>query len=281
MIDLGRLFDPYSRQARLFPGLLTIFPVVLTAIAWYPALLTGSVGGTLLTIATSCGLLYGLSVLSRSRGKAVERRLLKEWGGWPTTIWLRHRDGNLADGVRLRYHAFLVSRVPSLVLPTKEDEERDPAAADGAYVSAVKWLQEQCRGKAFPFVEKENAEYGFRRNLRGLKPIGIACCAAAHAVSAFAIARTQPGLMPAIAGLSPTAAFDALASAGPAAVGATVVDLIALAGWLLLVKDAWVREAGDQFARALLANCDTLGAAPARASKGSGRGTRARKPAAE
>jgi hypothetical protein len=273
LIDFGRLFDPYSRQARLFPGLLTIFPVILTVIAWYPALITGSVGGTLLTIATSCGLLYALSVLSRSRGKAVERRLLGEWGGWPTTIWLRHRDTHLPDAGRLRYHAFLASRVPGLVLPTKEQEEQNPAQADSAYASAVKWLQEQCRGKAFPFVEKENIEYGFRRNLLGLKPIGITCCAAALAVSAFAIARSQPALMTAIAGLSPAEALDALGAAKPAAVGATLVDLVAFAGWLLIVKDGWVREAGDQFARALLANCDTLSSASAKAGKTSARGS--------
>jgi hypothetical protein len=36
MIDLSKLFDSYSRQARLFPGLLTLFPIILTAIAWFP-----------------------------------------------------------------------------------------------------------------------------------------------------------------------------------------------------------------------------------------------------
>ena len=56
------------------------------------------------------------------------------------------------------------------------------------YASAVKWLQERCRGKAFPLVEKENAEYGFRRNLRGLKPIGITACLVALLISALAIA---------------------------------------------------------------------------------------------
>ena len=33
MIDVSKLFDSYSRQARLFPGLLTLFPIILTAIA--------------------------------------------------------------------------------------------------------------------------------------------------------------------------------------------------------------------------------------------------------
>jgi hypothetical protein len=82
MIDLSKLFDSYSRQARLFPGLLTLFPIILTAIAWFPRLVTSSWDATLVTVGTSCGLMYGLMVLSRSRGKKVEKRLLAEWGGW-------------------------------------------------------------------------------------------------------------------------------------------------------------------------------------------------------
>jgi hypothetical protein len=158
MIDVSKLFDSYSRQARLFPGLLTLFPIILTAIAWFPRLVTSSWGATLVTIGTSCGLLYGLSVLSRSRGKKVEKRLLAEWGGWPTTLWLRHRDDNLPPPVRARYHAFFARNVPLFVAPTEQQEMADPKAADDAYASAVKWLQERCRGKAFPLVEKENAD---------------------------------------------------------------------------------------------------------------------------
>jgi hypothetical protein len=157
MVDLSKLFDSYSRQARLFPGLLTLFPIILTAIALFPRLVTSSWGATLVTVGTSCGLLYGLSVLSRSRGKAVEKRLLAGWGGWPTTIWLRHREEHLPAPVLARYHAFFAKHVPLFVAPNAEEERANPKAADGMYASAVKWMQERCRGKAFPLVEKENA----------------------------------------------------------------------------------------------------------------------------
>jgi hypothetical protein len=81
------LFDNYGRQARLFPGLLTIFPSLLAVLAWFPALLLSSLGGTLLTLASSCGLLYALSSLARTKGKLVEERLLKDWGvGRPPTF---------------------------------------------------------------------------------------------------------------------------------------------------------------------------------------------------
>jgi hypothetical protein len=258
MVDLSKLFDSYSRQARLFPGLLTLFPIILTAIALFPRLVTSSWGATLVTIGTSCGLLYGLSVLSRSRGKTVEKRLLVEWGGWPTTIWLRHREEHLPPPVLARYHAFFAKHVPLFFTPSAEQERADPKAADGMYASGVKWLQERCRGKAFPLVEKENAEYGFRRNLRGLKPIGITACVVALLISALAIVWRYDPVIPAISSLSIPSLLKALAAIKPAAIGAICVDVVALVAWFAIVRDNWVRDAGDQFARALLACCDTL-----------------------
>lgn len=258
MIDISKLFDSYSRQARLFPGLLTLFPIILTAIAWFPRLVTSSWGATLVTVATSCGLLYGLSVLSRSRGKKVEKRLLAEWGGWPTTIWLRHREEHLPPPVLARYHTFFARNVPLFVAPSPEQERADPKAADAMYASAVKWLQERCRGKAYPLVEKENAEYGFRRNLRGLKPIGVAACLAALLISVLAVVWRYDSILPAMSNFSMPALLAALSAIKPAAIGAICVDLAALAAWFAIVRDEWVRDAGDQFARALLSCCDTL-----------------------
>jgi hypothetical protein len=258
MIDISKLFDTYSRQARLFPGLLTLFPIILTAIALFPRLVTSSWGATLVTLATSCGLLYGLSVLSRSRGKQVEKRLLKKWGSWPTTIWLRHREDHLPAPVLARYHAFFARNVPNFVAPTSTQEEADPRAADGMYAGAVKWLQERCRGKDFTFVEKENAEYGFRRNLRGLKPIGATACLAALAIAVMAILWRHDAIIPAISSGSLPMMISAFSVIKPAAIGAICVDLVALFAWATMVRDDWVREAGDQFARALLACCDTI-----------------------
>lgn len=258
MIDISKLFDPYSRQARLFPGLLTLFPIILTAIAWFPRLVTSSWGATPVTIATSCGLLYGLSVLSRSRGKKVEKRLLAEWGAWPSTIWLRHREELLPPPVLARYHAFFAKNVPFFVTPNPEQERADPKAADAMYASGVKWLQERCRGKAYPLVEKENAEYGFRRNLRGLKPIGVAACLAALLISVLTVVWRYDNIIPAVSSFSMSAPLAALAAIKPAAIGAICVDLVALTAWFAVVRDDWVRDAGDQFARAVLACCDTL-----------------------
>jgi hypothetical protein len=267
MINLASLFDSYGRQARLYPGLLTLFPPLLTAIAWFPELISSSIGATLLTIASSCGLLYGLAVLSRTQGKRTERRLLQEWSGWPTTVWLRHSSDFLQPQTVARYHAYLAANVPGLRLPSAVEESRGGANADLAFSSAVKWLQERARGKDFPLVEKENAEYGFRRNLRGMRPIGLVSCLLAATLSATAILQGHRDLAVALVDLSGIQCWQALAGVSPPIVGATIVDVIAIAGWLIVAQDQWVRDAGDQYARALLATCDKLASAKQKTSK--------------
>src|SRR5207302_5823609 len=110
----------------------------------------------------------------RARGRLLEKRLYSEWGGIPTTAWLRHRDDNLDSITKARYHRFLESRIDGLKIPSAESETNDPAAADKAYASAVKWLLEYTRNaKSFPLVFNENVYYGFRRNTLAAKPVAL------------------------------------------------------------------------------------------------------------
>ena len=249
MVAITDLFDSYARQARLFPGLLTVFPPLMTVLAWFPQLLLSNIGTTLLTIAVSCGLLYALGSWARSRGKSVEERLLKLWGGWPTTLKLRHA-GPLDASTLARYHGFLEKNVPHWHAPTSAEEEIDPAKADGVYASAVKWLKEQTR-KGFPLVDKENAQYGFRRNLLGMRPVGIIICAFAAIASLLAIYLHA-------AGLTFHDLWDVSSTQPPEVWAAITIDFLALVAWFAVVRDRWVRQAGDQYADALLAACDQL-----------------------
>jgi hypothetical protein len=244
------LFDPYNRQARLYPALVALLPPLVAVLAWFPTLLTSNIGSTLATLAGSCGLLYALSVFSRSCGKRTEARLLRDWGGWPTTQWLRHSDPHLPAFTKQRYHQALARAIP-LAMPTLAQEQSSPGAADETYQSAVEWLKERARGPQFPLVLKENIEYGFRRNMRGIRPFAIAATAIALIGSLSGIAYlTAHSALP-----WPTAIEENVAAT---VVGATALLLVALLAWILFVKDGWVRQAGDQYARALLATCESI-----------------------
>jgi hypothetical protein len=70
--------------------------------------------------------------------------------------------------------------------------------------------------------------------------------------------------------------WNVIATLPPTIIGANVVDLIAVVGWLTIVRDKWVREEGDQYARALLACCDTLGSSKRKPNDKTKRASRGR-----
>src|SRR5690349_2399962 len=114
-MSLTDILDPYSIQARLQPALLTLVPIIFTAAVWYPqqyGIATGLAG-----VAISCGLAAFLAHLARRLGRLAEVQLFRDWGGKPTTIWLRYRDAHLDRHTKDRYRAFLQRRIPGWINP--------------------------------------------------------------------------------------------------------------------------------------------------------------------
>jgi hypothetical protein len=249
---LKSVTDLYWLQARLYPALLTILPSLVVIVAFWPHPLSSTTGNTVLALAGAVGLLYAVAVVARSRGKKTERRLLKAWGGWPTTIWLRHRTGVLPPQTLERYHRYLAKN--GIALPTAEDEARDPDNADRSYASAIEWLKEHTRAKSYRLVVKENAEYGFRRNLRGLRTIGVALCIVGIAACAIGI-ESQAGFSTSLSAFFERSHLVSIAS-NRKLLAALVFNVTCTGLWFALVRDSWVREGADQYSRALLATCE-------------------------
>lgn len=266
MTDLAKLiFDPYSRQARLYPALLTLIPLLVTVWTLWPEAIDLATVKGLGGIGVAFGGLYALASYARSCGKRVEKRLLADWGGWPTTIWLRHRSTFLQQPTLARYHQHLHDHVPNWVRPTPQEEQTDPQRTDMQYASAVDWLKEQCRGKNYPLVESELAEYGFRRNLRGLRGTGIVQCLAGIFVAFAVTAYRDAGELNVAVFLDPHHLWELISRS--AAGLAILFNAISVTLWLMVVRDNWVRESADHYARALLANCDGVKSIPARRAK--------------
>ena len=232
--------DPYIRRARLQPGLLVALPLALAVLAWSPAGLTG--WGVLWSVLVWSGATALLTQVARDRGKRKEPELFRQWGGKPTTVLLRHRDNpNL---VLLDHrHAKLRELVPSRQLPTAEEEKADPARTDQVYEACTLRLIEKTRDrKAFPLVFEENCNYGFRRNLWGMKPVGILTAALGTGVVATLI------IFHVIKG----------AAVQPVTYVCGGINLVLLVGWITWFTPAWVRIAADAYAARLLAACDGL-----------------------
>ena len=164
--------DPYERKARLYPALLAALPVIVF-VSIYTEWFTFDIKNALYITIVAAGLFW-LSGKTRNLGKAVENRLVAKWGGMPSVTLLRHRDSVLDRYTTERYHK-AAAGLADIPLPDHAEEEIDPTDADERYRAVTSALLSKTRDvNEYPLLFKENINYGFWRNLRGVKPIGCA-----------------------------------------------------------------------------------------------------------
>ena len=244
----AKLFDPYERQARLYPGLLIVAPaavvfVCLTA----PDKLWGS---TLVSVLIGCGVAYALGRIARDAGKRLQDELFAKWGGAPTTQVLRYSDSVIDAHTKARYHKVLAKGI-GMTLPTPEAEAADPKAADDLYRAGTTWLLGQTRDtKTFPLVFKENIAFGFQRNALGLRRGGVvvsAMCFLAVLVSTAHGTRfvAAPSL-------------NALARISAPQLVALAVSLAFLGVWVFWLNEEALRRTAFAYALRLFESCDRL-----------------------
>ena len=226
-------FDMYSFRARVLPVYLTLAPVVLLLAAVVPEGLKLPIGGA--TAIVFAPISYFLSQLGADFGKRLEKGLWASWGGPPTTRFLRHGNPEFNEVTRGRVHTKL--RQLGLHVPAREEQEQDPCAADTHYHSCTEELIRRTRdtGK-FPLVFKGLTEYGFRRNLLGLKAFGVSLTVAGGAGSAWST-------------------YTAWTATNPLPAVSLVAGLISaglLLAWLVWVAESTVKLSADRYARFIL-----------------------------
>jgi hypothetical protein len=169
MIDFaGKIFDVYTIKARLIPVLFVILPILLVFAALFPDNITSSVE----VIASSVSFIVFLSAASnfvREKGKSIEGRLYKEWGGKPTICLLRCSSSQ--NEFKLASWHKKITEITGKEAPSKDEEATNPDASDKFYDSYIKILLSKTRDVSLVF--QENCNYGFRRNLLGIKTFGI------------------------------------------------------------------------------------------------------------
>ena len=102
-------------------------------------------------------------------GKRLEKELWKKWSGPPTTRFLRHRNSEYNAISRELVHAKLKGF--GLHVPTEREEKKDNIAADSHWEACTGELIRRTRNKRqYPLVFEGLVEYGYRRNLLGLRP---------------------------------------------------------------------------------------------------------------
>jgi hypothetical protein len=247
---VAKVTDPYDRQARLYPALLCLLPLLVLVALLYArdaSALTGVV-----TIAVSCGGLFLITNICREMGKRLEDKLYREWGGKPTTQLLRHRDSVIDSVTKRRYHAFLAAKI-NAIFPDAEQEKSDPAKADEAYQSGARWLLDHTRpeGGKFDLLFRDNVTYGFRRNALGAKPLGIVI-----AVACLLWALAKDHVFFGAGGK--IVDWSVLGQLSPPAIASLAVSSVMLLVWVFFFTKTSLRTCAFSFAETLLRTCDTL-----------------------
>lgn len=245
MNPFNLITDGYERKARLYPALLLVAPVVIAIVGVASAKLS-----TLESIGTSvagCGGAFLLTQLARDAGKKREKALFEAWGGMPSVAVFRHRDGRIDAITKTRYHGRLAALVKGAKAPSPEDEAADPSTADQVYSAWSSYLRVHTRDtKKYPLVFHENISYGYRRNICGLRPIGIVMSALSFMVSAGWLYY-----------LHSTAVAIA-----PESVGALACVLVILLLWAFRFTPDWVRIPADAYAERLAETLDSMNGSP-------------------
>ncbi|WP_017936127.1 hypothetical protein [Nocardioides sp. Iso805N] len=222
MSGVGDLFDSYALRARVYPALLAAAPVAAIVVVVWPH----SPAQALWALAVAVGAVYFLASWVRDRGKRLEKQLVDEWGGMPTTHLLRWRE-NQATLEFLRRRD-LLQAATKISLPYQDAET---AASDATYVAATRALIARTRGDqpAFKLIHDENTQFGFRRNLLAMKPLGVILTSVSLAFDlAWAIVVSPgPGLL------------------------LGIVHALVLAAWVVIVSADWVRTQGETYAERL------------------------------
>lgn len=172
MKDLIGLFDEYTLKARFLPACLAGLPLlalIASYFDWNKFLISNVIVGALIGFV----MIFLLSNFSRYMGKKVEKKLLEEWGVFPTTQLLRHVDTTLNKEKKKKIHELLTEK-SSINLPSEQDEIDDPDKADYLYNEVIVWLRGETRDEKI--LLNENITYGFVRNSLGLKPIALVIC---------------------------------------------------------------------------------------------------------
>ena len=231
--------DIYTLRARYMPALISLLPLGLLIIAifkeWYWGLFWS-------VMTTSVGTIL-LSHFGRDPGKKKESGLFEAWGGKPSTRLLRHRCSENKT-VLMRRHKKLESLIQDIKLPNPDEEEENPEKADEIYEACVSFLREKTRNKEiYNLVFEENCNYGFRRNLWGLKPFGVFLTVIGLLLVALLIANKL---------------YSKSIPISPFMIIGGIGLLVFLIGWLFLVTKKWVRNVAETYAERLLATIDVL-----------------------
>ena len=224
-LNILKLTDRYERKARLLPALLSCAVILpgLTAlgsgyIGWVPSL---SLGGALAVVG-AVGLAYGAS----AAGRHFEKRLWPRWPhDAPTHRWLHPEDAHCSQQQRRRWFE-AIGKVVHLDI-AEAAASGDRCELELVINDAVRELRHRFRHtNEIGLLDTHNEDYGFARNLAGLRVFWLPVSAVSGGISWATYFVTGNGL----------------------ALGVASSLVLVLALLLFFILPGYVRQRADRYA---------------------------------
>jgi hypothetical protein len=183
-----KLADVYERKARLSPAFVTILPAIVLILSlktgnesWVPKLIaTGGVGGVLI---------IALAQFASAAGNRFSDKFWPPKGGLPIVRWLRAADPDHSTAQKQQWYE-AIKRLTGLDIPTTV--AANPIEENAIIADAALQVRSKLRGKAVAkMLDIHNQEYGFARNLAGLRwvMLGFSVIGGAGCGTAWALDR--------------------------------------------------------------------------------------------
>jgi hypothetical protein len=223
-------FDTYTFRARVMPAVITVLPMLLLGSLAVAAPIVG-----LVPAVGAVAIAVWFAEVVRQRGLALEQRLKRAWGGFPTTAMVRFK-GHAGDG-RLVGRRAALELVTAQVLPNRSAEDADGEAADAEIERVVRIGIARVREVTVEssLLQQENTSYGFRRNLLALKPVGLVAVGVSI-VGAVVGGSGEPTVLIFIVG----------------------ADILIGLFWLAAVTKGWVHEQAKKYAERFFVAIETI-----------------------
>ncbi|ELB2105560.1 hypothetical protein QNZ93_004542 [Vibrio parahaemolyticus] len=250
MSEFSKYFDEYSLNARVKPALFLVFPIFISLLILFEPSRTWT--GSTATFLVAFGIINFAANQMSAKGNLLQERLFQKWGGAPTTIVLRHSDNTIDSVTKSRYMERLTLLISNFIPPTVEYEQTNPEKADDLYASASNYLREHTRNTTkYPLVFKENIAYGFSRNIRAFKSLGIFITLSSLLVSLVVTYLSLPPLNI----MSPIVVIQEISFPN---IGLIAIHLSMLWVWIFLVTEKWVKVRALAYAKRLYSTCEKI-----------------------
>lgn len=239
MAEVWSIMDKYVWHTRVVPSGIVALPLALSGLAWTGLELDVANPTLVIGLVTVILVFIGEHMLRDLFGD-LEERLFEEWGGKPSTVLFRFRDPTLDESKKSRWRA-RAAELADLATPTKAEEVKDPSNADQRYDDLTTFVRARAgESSTSGILKSENIAYGFRRNMLGIRTVGL-CTSMVGLASSVVRAWT--------ANVTSEINF---------AISLAATCLVLFLVWLLLVRSGWVKKAAYRYATQLLYCIDSI-----------------------